>query len=577
MKTYLQLKSIFVFSETTKKYFSSEFGSGLNVIYGPNTAGKSTLIQLLLYAFGINDNKIKLSNILSENIFVRIDISINSSSNKNDFTLIRKDETLYIRDQNSKITIFNGISGNSSAEHIKLKNYLSKLFNFNLTLESKDELVAAPIETIFLPYYVSQDVGWVYLRKSFTNLEFYKNFKEDFLDYYLGISNNSDKKEKKRLETELYSKRQKLNFYISFEKNNDAINNAIIFNKSLENKGDEFINIVTSKKNDLLKLENDYIKLSNALTFNTQRLSVVNKVTRNNNKQFPGKDSCPTCSQTLPSTIKNIYEHFQENNDNIQLKSELSSKNKDIQSQINSLNKKITELRQEIHIESKRFLKYSDNNLTLDDFIKYKADLALNDSIKENIADITIQIDDLVTKLKDFNSDDDIYFERTKKSKIFKSYYSIYNTLLKVPKVEEDRFNNIYEMSSFPFQGVLLHLAVLSYHFAFNKIVEQTDNIHRLPFIMDSVFKEDIDGNNRRTILEFIDKHKPTDTQTIISLADTKIRDTKIEEYKREIFDSNTQYILVGDHINKESLLQNLDENFKQNILDDSYSIIESI
>ena len=53
------------------------------------------------------------------------------------------------------------------------------------------------METMFLPYYVSQDVGWVYLRKSFSNLNFYKNFKEDFLDYYLGIENVIDREEKK--------------------------------------------------------------------------------------------------------------------------------------------------------------------------------------------------------------------------------------------------------------------------------------------------------------------------------------------------------------------------------------------
>jgi len=75
-------------------------------------------------------------------------------------------------------------------EHVKLKDYIRELFNFNLMLEQKGELKSAPLESMFLPYYISQSVGWVYVRESFSNLNYYKGFKEDYLDYYLGINNS---------------------------------------------------------------------------------------------------------------------------------------------------------------------------------------------------------------------------------------------------------------------------------------------------------------------------------------------------------------------------------------------------
>tara|TARA_B100000767_G_scaffold45655_1_gene40153 strand:- start:86359 stop:87324 length:966 start_codon:yes stop_codon:yes gene_type:complete len=321
MKTYLTVNKLFIHSEVNNKSFCAEFGKRLNVVYGANTSGKSTLIQLILFTFGINDNKTKLVKILSEDIFTRLDITIKKGNENIDYSFVRKDETLYIKDSiSTKVSIFKGISGNNSVEHYKLKEFFNELFDFDLLLETKSGISKAPIETMFLPYYVSQDVGWVYLRKSFSNLEFYKNFKEDLLDYYLGVTKFEDKEERKRLENQLKELNEKNNFYIQFEKKNSEIENSKIVNASFKGKGNEFINDITERKSDLLKLENQYVKKSNLQAYNTQRLSVISKVSRNHTHQFPGKDNCPICQQILPSNTSEIYEFYQEENDTIKIK-----------------------------------------------------------------------------------------------------------------------------------------------------------------------------------------------------------------------------------------------------------------
>ena len=124
MSVKLDIKEILVYSELNDKVFYTKFGEKLNVIYGKNTAGKSTLIQLILYSFGINDTKIKLSEILAEEIFVRLNCVITKNKEKLNYTFIRQDETLLIKDNNSKILRFNGIGSDQSAEHIKLKKIL---------------------------------------------------------------------------------------------------------------------------------------------------------------------------------------------------------------------------------------------------------------------------------------------------------------------------------------------------------------------------------------------------------------------------------------------------------------------
>jgi hypothetical protein len=575
MKIHLIINKIFVHSEVNSKSFFSDFGKKLNVIYGANTSGKSTLIQLILYTIGINDNKTKLTNILSERILIRLDITINKGLENIDYTFVRKDETIYIKDSKSnKVTTFNGISGNNSVEHYKLKDFFNNLLNFDLLLETKSGISKAPIETIFLPYYVSQDVGWVYLRKSFSNLDFYKNFKEDFLDYYLGVTKFEDKEKKKALENELIEKNQKYNFYLNFEKNDTTIESSKLIDDSFKGKGQEFINEITERKRDLLQFENQYVKQSNLLTYNNQRLSVISKVSRNHNNQFPGKDNCPICQQILPIDTKQIYEYYQGENDTLKIKEQIQSENKKIQSELNSLEKRIKELRELLSTDYHKHIVYSNNNVTLDDWIKTQANIKLESSINENIGKLTIEIADLKKKLNVFKDNDDIESERLIKNKKFKEYYNVNNIKLGVPRQEDSRFNYVYDLSSFPFQGVELHLAVLSYHFSFNKIISETDGIHRLPLILDSIFKEDLDANSKEKILDFICNNQPIDTQTIISVADNKSKDPKIDYYHDRFFNSETKLICIGNSINKESILKPHDKELDA-ILNETFEIME--
>ncbi|MGU3376182.1 hypothetical protein [Chryseobacterium sp. M5A1_1a] len=575
MKTYLTINQIFIHSEANNKSFHTSFGKKLNVIYGANTAGKSTLIQLILFTFGINDHKAKLTKILEEHIFIRLDVTVKKNNEIIEYVFIRKDETIFIKDSKSqKVLTFNGISGNSSAEHAKLKEFFNELLDFNLVLESKTGISKAPIETIFLPYYVSQDVGWVYLRKSFSNLDFYKNFKDDFLDYYLGITKLENKEQRKSLENELNEKKFKYNFYVNFESKDKTIVTSKLVDDSFKGKGQGFINTIVKRKEDLLQHENSYVKKSNLLTYNNQRLSVISKVSRNHSKQFPGKDNCPICQQVLPNDTKQIYEHYQEENDTVKIKQRIQEENKKIQSALNSLNKKIQELRSVLEDDYHKHVIYSNNNVTLDEWIKTQANIKLENSIHENIGILATDIADIKEQLKNFKNDADIESERLAKNRTFKKYYNFNNQKLDVSILNDSRFNYVYELSSFPFQGVELHLAVLSYHFAFNKIINETESIHRLPLILDSIFKEDLDGNSKKKILEFICNNLPSDTQTIISIADNKIKDSKIEDYRNEFFANNTNLICIGDSTDKESILKphniELDE-----VLSESFEIIE--
>lgn len=77
-------------------------------------------------------------------------------------------------------------------------------------------------------------------------------------------------------------------------------------------------------------------------------------------------------------------------------------------------------------------------------------------------------------------------------------------------------------------------------------------------------------------ILEFICKNKPDDTQTIISVADNKLKEPKIEYYRNKFFDNDTKLVCIGNSIDKESILKEHNSSW-DSILNDTFEIMEYV
>ncbi|MCX8971320.1 hypothetical protein NLN91_19755, partial [Citrobacter portucalensis] len=88
----------------------------------------------------------------------------------------------------------------------------------------------------------------------------------------------------------------------------------------------------------------------------------------------------------------------------------------------------------------------------------------------------------------------------------------------------------------------------------------KTDNIHRLPFMLDAILKEDIDDRNFDLILSFVGKNLPTDTQSFISMSEyaednllkdgkeiSAFRRAKVKDIKNRYFPDGTNLFFIGD------------------------------
>lgn len=575
MGALLSFTSLFVYSEEKQKYFYTAFGDGANIVHGRNTSGKSTLFQSIMYAMGINDGQAYLGDILEEKVIFRLDCIVEKNRRKNKVLFIRDNETLFIKVGECPIERFNGINANQSREHVKLKIFIDNLFEFTLKLESKDEYKAAPIEAMLLPYYVSQAVGWVYLRKSFSNLDFFRNFKSDYNDYYFGIEQDIDREKKQKLEKLLKDKKEELSSLLQVEKNDDDIQLTKLNDEHFLGLSNVYLEEHTKLIEQLKKDENEYVLKCNEMKYFEQRLAVLSKVARNHKHQNPLIGECPTCSQSLPFSILESYTFFQDENDTETSFNGIKAKIKGIQSDVNSLDIDIRKQKVEIAKRYATLNRHFKNEITYESWLNNKANVQLIANITTKIGEVTKVINETEEKLGEFKSDEEIEKERRKKDREFAIVFEGYLKQFNVKPLTEARYTQVYQISSFPSQGVELHKTVMAYHFAFNKVIKSSSHVHRFPFMLDAIFKEDIEAKNKKSIIEFISKNRPVDTQLIFSIAESTEDLLKAQTYNIEYFNGQAKMINIGNSVDERAFLSDYQSNYTE-LLEETISIINS-
>ncbi|MDD3467059.1 MAG: hypothetical protein PHE67_07905 [Campylobacterales bacterium] len=569
MHTTLNFNSLLVIKEQKQEYSFFTFKNGLNIIHGKNTSGKTTLIQMLLYTLGINDVRVGLTDIWTEDTIFRLDCSLNGEH----YIFVRESYNFYIK-HSGTINRFHGINADSSEEHKKLKDYLNGLFNFHLNLESNGTFSIAPLEVMYLPYYVSQDMGWISLRASFRNLQYYKNFKADYLDYYLGIENVESRVEKRKLEEEKLSLGKELAFYGDFELKNSELKVSKFADEEFMEYAKKYLDEYTQGQEKLKKLQNKLIEKSNALSYYKTKKQILEKVKRNQLKQNPEDGVCPVCENRLKPSQENIYRYHQNINDTFMQLHELNEQNKDLQGEIDSIYKKIEDTKVELNNKYKVVQEYQREEISFKKWITNKTNMEINRNLDSKKEQTQKALSEVIEKLKGYQTDDEIKNKRIRKDQEFEKIFKGYLSELGVNNKHmlESKYLTLYNSFQFPTQGVENHKVFLAFNFAFNKMIEKTVYIHRAPFLLDAIFNEDIEDDNRKLIVGFIEKHLPTDTQTFITVADSEHQKWSIMDHT-----SNGHFINIGDNKRERALLEDNNFSIIQPLYDEIQEIIEKV
>lgn len=574
MSIIIKFDRLFVSSKLRNLCFVGEFSSGANIISGRNTSGKSSLIQSLLFTFGVNDVAENLGEILDYEPTFRVDFTKNAGAAESKYTIIRELKSVYVKEPNGKVVPFHGIDADNSVEYVKLKDYIRDLVGFSLVLEQKGELKSAPLESMFLPYYISQSVGWVYLRESFSNLQYFKGFKDDYLDYYLGVNNGFDRVEyrkqiqrKDQLTADINNLRRyskKANFQFSK-----------LVDETFGEQAEEYIEKYI-KESDLLESERvRYINLCNELSLLQNHQKILKRTKNNVKKQsYNDLDRCPACTQILEYSLEGLYSHYQKYNDTVELESHIVQKLVDKKSKIHSSNKKMAFLRKEIANKYGVLLNKNVDGVTFEQWVANKASIKLYKQIQADIGVSEADLENVKKSLLGMVTEEETYKERFRREREFKKIFSTYTLELKLQPLTDSRYMDLYKIHSFPRQGVELHKTVMAYHFALNLLIAKSKAAHRLPFLLDAILKEDIDETNLNTILSFVGNNLPSDTQTFISISEhvkdnenfsknqlsNPIERLRVKDVKETYFPEGSKLIYIGDgRIERGFLSQPLD------------------
>lgn len=564
MRAIVEYNNFFAYSNKSKKYFFTKFGEGVNIVHGKNTSGKSTFLQCILYTFGINDEKRKLEEILTEKVIFRLDFTLKNTG-LDRISIVRDDEIISIKINDKKPKKFIGISGNSSREHVKLKEFLSDLLGFNLYLEYDGEYKSASLEAMFLPYYIAQDVGWVYRHKSFRGLDFVKNFKADFFDYYLGITNKFDRIKKTELDIQKKEVEYESKLFDRIVKNDRDLKLAKLKDEFFLERFNRYIDPYKENKSQLIRLEKDYISTCNKLTRLEESRKILLKVKRSLSQDLINLDNCPRCLHHLDHSTEETYNYLQNVNDTDKRLLDLSENIKslkDAQGKINSLKNQINETKNVVEREYYELLDYKVDNINFELWMNIKVNVKLSNEITKKLGENHSKLIELDEKLKAFKTDEDVKKERRSASFRFKTVFEKYLIELKVKNFDDDRFYLLYDIPAFPRQGVELLKTLLAYNFAFLEIIKSASCTHVLPFIMDAIFEGDFEDESRQDILNFISKHKPSEQQIIFSVADSKKNLVSTQSYNQEYFRGEANLICIGENSNTRSLISKSDEDY---------------
>lgn len=557
----LTLKSLLVYSPNGEKGFHTEFSDSVNIVHGRNTSGKSTLIQSVIYAMGINDSKENLNDINSDDVFFRLDCVLEKAEEICKLVFVRSDDTLVLQKGNEAPIRFDGINSNNSYEYGRYKDLLSKLIGFDLVLQKQSELVGAPLEAALLPYYISQSVGWVYIRESIGDYRFYKDFKFDYLDYYCGIESGHERINKYNLEKEKKELSFELKQLDSYEIENEELKVSKLLDQRFKGEAENYLEGYQSLNKDLSDKEAEHTKLCNKISMLRGRQKVLSQIITNIKDQKPKVDQCPTCDQNLPGDLKEFYNYSQDINDALKEKDRVKEHIKQNASKLNSVEKLITSLRIKIENDYGVLRRLKSDNITFDSWLDHNANLRMLKNISIKKASCEKRINGINIAIEELGNGADIDSLRKVKERNFLSIFKRKVLALGVQLPKETKYQDLYSLNSFPYQGVELHQLLMAYNFSFYEMVMKNPTLHSFPFLLDAVFKEDIDTESRSNIFKFLSQETKSSGQVVFSVAEYKGDETSynplfnIETIKNEYFSTDTKLICIGDSKTKRSFL----------------------
>ena len=508
----MKIKKIKIIEFEKGKFGEYFFSEGVNIINGGNGSGKSSLIKSIMYCLGY-EIKNWSTNFKVNGMIFELNITVNGK----EYSLKRFREYFILNNKIMKL--------------LEYREKILKCLNIKLKLSlSKANSEVIPYPTDILMYnYLDQDSSWdgkIFYNNHKNYSMYTKKELEKILSYYLGISNDfinelilkeSDLKRKsdslkQNIEKLEYS--QKILNYDEENKISLDINDFEFEIKELEKK----LKNIYNEENIIKYKIFDTTKKIQDIDLDIRELEVIYSELKGKNKKME-KFICKTCNSKINQEMflkkydieKDMYSIFSIYELQIKEKEKLVKKLEKCTQENENIKKELFKI--------ENILKTKKENISLKEVIESKSKIEgikkinefLNKFKKENNL-IQVEIKELSKKIRK---------EKDKMKILTAEYKNKFNTLLDeinllFEKIDLEQMKDKFlDFSKMPDTGAAKNLYYMSIYFVYWKLLDES-SIIKIPFILDTIIKDEMDISNKKNISKLIEENVLTLENQII-------------------------------------------------------------
>ncbi|CAH6874628.1 MULTISPECIES: ATP-binding protein [Vibrio] len=537
----IYFKSVHILSLRDKKGFFFEFSPDINIITGENDTGKSSFIKSLYHTLGADvrlDKKWKDDNFIS-----KVVICVNDR----DYAFVRHEK---------RISIFDITEGQkhlvTSNSRTDIALAVRDIFDFNLELVTKSNLVQGQAQpaSLYLPFYIDQDSGWGKILDSFSSLAMYKDWQKNILNFHTGVKPKEYYKLQGKInliDIDLEEIRATLKALEAAKKRFEESFGRVLFDVDVEYY-EELLERFLRKCQDLHQEETEYrIKLIEVLSLRDELVAEIEE-----SKRQLDENNIDSLSPSAGLEAK--YAVLENRDKLLQIVPELYEQKSVYDEKITSIKEDLKNA-QKLSSELKGMLQEVKEHLTLQDVIKSQASKQVEFTFDEQINELLQKIGELDVARTEL-SEEIAKFDDKKRSKEindkFKESLKLAQTELgiKDPKVGTIlQYGPISKSET----GSRAPRAILAYHYALLKTIEDKSTNPMLPVVIDSPKQQDPDPHTAKKLFDLCIDGLSTNSQLIIgSVSFEKATDefktlTMIEKYsllKTNLYDEAYQQIM---------------------------------
>lgn len=522
----LQLEKLLILSNSQESGNQFNFSKTYNLITAKNNSvGKSTLVKLILWAFGCEpqlDNKWK-----STDSKTLISFNINGEP----FRIIRDKNTIIVNDGKSN-KVFTKITGDYS-------EYFANLVGFDVVLLDRSEeskLITPPPAFYFLPFYIDQKRSWNQAWNGFTNLSQISKWNPTVIKYHIGYLKSKhfelekEKVDKQKEKSQLNIEVKNISNALEVVTKHTPSSEITLEESNLQSMTKE----IQSELSNLAKMEEEYLSELSILTADKAYLIHEKSIAEHLIKELDDDYifsveniseetiECPLCGIVHENSLVNkasILTDKQQAYEQLEI----------IDKKLHRANNKISKLENDFEtiknkideINNKYVIEEEGTKYQLNKIIENFAYQGISKNIKKTKKDKLLLIEEKDSELKEIKKEQKALLTKEEKEEIETNFLTLLKSYIKILDAEGinlSKINSPLDYNKIIMEGGAAEntRGVLGYYLSIFTLIDIHGTEVKAPFIIDTPNQHEQSAQNYQSIIKLITQKVPKNEQVFI-------------------------------------------------------------